>query len=89
MSFDFVITAQDVQSYKPARGHFHRLFESHAELGKTLHVAQSLFHDGEPAQELGLPFVWINRYGEANRSSVNSPTTFVDLKSLADVAGNL
>jgi FMN phosphatase YigB (HAD superfamily) len=29
-----------------------------------VHVAQSLFHDIEPANELGIPSIWINRLGE-------------------------
>ena len=29
-----------------------------------MHVAQSLFHDVEPAKELGIRTVWINRLGE-------------------------
>jgi len=29
-----------------------------------VHVAASLFHDVAPANELGLPSIWINRLGE-------------------------
>jgi FMN phosphatase YigB (HAD superfamily) len=29
-----------------------------------VHVAASLFHDVAPANDLGLPSVWINRLGE-------------------------
>jgi 2-haloacid dehalogenase len=63
--FDAVITAQDVGSYKPRRGHFDRLFETIAELGvardRLVHVAESLFHDHQPAAALNLPSVWIHR----------------------------
>jgi len=65
VSFDRIITAEDVGSYKPAAGHFDALREALDALGvgtgKHLHVAQSLFHDHVPAKEAGLPTVWINR----------------------------
>lgn len=63
--FDLVVTAEDVGSYKPSLGHFHSLFEQlpavDVERSQLLHVAQSLFHDHGPAQQLGLPSVWIDR----------------------------
>ncbi|MDP9465305.1 MAG: HAD hydrolase-like protein [Actinomycetota bacterium] len=65
VTFDAIVTAEDVGSYKPHRGHFDRLFEEIARLGvdrdHLVHVAQSLFHDHEPAAALGLPSVWIDR----------------------------
>ena len=48
-----------------------------------VHVAQSLFHDIAPANELGIPSIWINRLGEpddprptrdADRRRAISPT---------------
>lgn len=65
VEFDLVITAEDVGSYKPYHAHFHRGFETLAEMGVArdaiLHVAQSLHHDHVPAKQLALPSVWINR----------------------------
>ncbi|MCP4251345.1 MAG: HAD-IA family hydrolase [bacterium] len=88
VAFDFVITAQDVGSYKPARGHFDRLTETVAtDLQTHLHVAQSLFHDGVPANELGMPFVWINRRNETNDSTARPLAVFDDLNGLADAMG--
>ncbi len=84
--FDFVVTAEDVRAYKPARAHFHRLFESHGRCETTLHVAQSLFHDGGPANQLGLAYIWINRYKQANETSVRPLAEYPDLRSFADVA---
>ena len=64
-TFDCVVTAQDVGSYKPSPRNFDALLENAARLGvadgQLLHVAQSLFHDHVPAQRAGLPTVWINR----------------------------
>jgi 2-haloacid dehalogenase len=62
ISFDAVITAEQVRSYKPALGHFQaardRLGLSPA---NWLHVAQSLYHDHVPAKSLGLRTVWVDR----------------------------
>ena len=66
VSFDIVVTAQQVGRYKPDTAGFHL---AHArierELGvpkeRILHVAQSLFHDHVPAKSLGMQTVWIDR----------------------------
>ena len=63
--FRWIITAEDVGSYKPADPHFEelarRLADADLGAGDLLHVAQSLFHDHVPAQRHGLDSVWINR----------------------------
>ena len=84
--FDFVITAEDVQGYKPAHGHFQRLIESSGGPETVLHVAQSLFHDGRPAAALGLAFAWINRYKDPPDKHVPVLAEFEDLRSLAEAA---
>ena len=65
VTFDAIVTAEDVGSYKPHRAHFDQLFVEIERLGVArdhlLHVAESLFHDHEPAQALGLQSVWIDR----------------------------
>jgi len=86
VEFDFVVTAEDVQAYKPARAHFERLLSQYGERGRVLHAAQSLFHDGGPAQELGIAFAWINRYAEPNTTAVRPLAEFADLRALADAA---
>ena len=86
IEFDFVVTAEDVRSYKPAPGHFHRLLEDCAEQETVLHVAQSLYHDGIPAAELGMAYVWINRYRGVNDTTARPVAEYPDLKSLADAA---
>jgi 2-haloacid dehalogenase len=62
IDFDWVVTAQQVGSYKPAQATFDALF-ARVELPREriLHVAQSLFHDHVPAKRLGLATVWIDR----------------------------
>jgi FMN phosphatase YigB (HAD superfamily) len=61
--FDEAIVASEIGSYKPALGHW-RAFEERVGRPPDAHVAASLFHDVGPANELGLPSIWINRLGE-------------------------
>ena len=86
VSFDFLVTAEDARSYKPASGHFQRLVDAHGGIDTAVHVAQSLYHDGAPANDLGLAFVWINRYKERNYTGVRPLAEFPDLRSFADAA---
>jgi len=61
--FELAIVASEIGSYKPDLGHW-RAFQERTGRGPDVHVAASLFHDIGPANELGLPSVWINRLGE-------------------------
>ena len=61
--FELAIVASEIGSYKPGLGHW-RAFQERAGRAPDVHVAASLFHDIGPANELGLPSVWINRLGE-------------------------
>lgn len=81
-SFDVVVTAQQVRSYKPGTSHFR---EARARIGDSrwLHAAQSWFHDVVPACALGIPVAWINRKGEPRPES---PTPEVELHDLAGLA---
>ncbi|KGY15867.1 haloacid dehalogenase, type II [Paracoccidioides brasiliensis Pb03] len=72
--FDAVYTAQDVGSYKPNPKNFDYLLshvksEFGLEKDQVLHVAQSLFHDHEPANKYGLQSAWIAR-GEGGESGM-------------------
>jgi 2-haloalkanoic acid dehalogenase type II len=83
VTFDTIITAQQVGSYKPAPGHFttarQRLGES-----RWLHAAQSYFHDVIPARALGIPVAWINRHREAASDGGQAEREFRDLTELAE-----
>jgi 2-haloalkanoic acid dehalogenase type II len=61
--FEVAIVASEIGSYKPGLGHW-RVFQERTGRVPDVHVAASLFHDIGPANELGLPSVWINRLGE-------------------------
>lgn len=84
IAFDFVITAEDVRSYKPGHAHFDTLLARHAKREEVLHVAQSVYHDGVPARELGIRFAWINRRGERNTTSATPVAEFANLAALTD-----
>ena len=86
--FDRAIVASDIGSYKPARGHWRAFYESTgAGRERHVHVAQSHFHDIAPADQLGIPTIWINRLNERHEPS---PTRELpDLTRLADVLDEL
>jgi 2-haloalkanoic acid dehalogenase type II len=80
------VTAEEVGGYKPGRRHWLRFLEkTGARKEETLHVAQSVFHDIIPAQELGFASAWVNRYREAIPAGAQ-PLYIVDsLKSLGGI----
>lgn len=86
--FDAAIVAGEIGSYKPAYGHWEVFYEqTGADPARHVHVAQSLFHDIEPARELGIPSVWINRLGEPD--DPRPTVTLTSLVGLADALDSL
>jgi 2-haloalkanoic acid dehalogenase type II len=79
--FELSIVASEIGSYKPGLGHW-RAFRERTGRDPDVHVAASLLHDIGPANELGLPSVWINRLGE--RPGPQPTKEQSDLASLAD-----
>ena len=78
VEFDFIVTAQQIGSYKPDHRNFQRALEVFGiEKEEHLHVAQSIYHDIVPARQLGLNTVWVNRYGEQERTD---PIEYPDLE---------
>lgn len=87
VSFDLIVTAEQVKSYKPAPAHFREAL-AHADRRKLLHAAQSYFHDVVPACQLNIPVVWVNRKGNRADEGGPLPTHEVrDLTALADLLG--
>jgi 2-haloacid dehalogenase len=92
--FDWVITAQQVKSYKPSLNNFRQAL---ARLGvpppQILHVAQSLYHDIVPAKELGLATVWVNRrqgqagFGATPPAQAQADVEVPNLQTLATLIG--
>ncbi len=86
--FDLLCTAQTIGSYKPDRRNFEFLLERLDERGisasRLVHVAQSRYHDIEPASELGLRTVWVDRRGSGATHSANggaTPAARTDVKA--------
>jgi 2-haloalkanoic acid dehalogenase type II len=83
VDFEFVITAQQVGSYKPAPGHFVAARQRIGE-ARWLHVAQSYFHDVQPARALGVATAWINRKAERPLDARGPDYEFRTLAAAAD-----
>jgi 2-haloalkanoic acid dehalogenase type II len=86
--FDEVVVAQEIASYKPAHKHWTEFFSrTNAPRDGHVHVGASLFHDIEPANELGLRSVWINRTGEP--ATVRPTRELTDLFALPETLDEL
>ncbi|HEY9633382.1 MAG TPA: haloacid dehalogenase type II [Coleofasciculaceae cyanobacterium] len=94
VEFDWIITAQQVRSYKPSLQNFEFAIER---MGispeRLLHVAQSVYHDIVPTRTMGLASVWVNRrkgkegFGATVPASGNPEVEVPDLKSLVSLMG--
>ena len=86
VDFDLLVTAQQLRSYKPATPHFEYAVEmcggDHAAI---LHIAQSYFHDIQPAVCMGINTIWVNRLSEKVTDNFYSPTIeVIDLDRAVD-----
>ncbi len=65
VTFDAIVSAEDVGAYKPSPSMFDALDDTLEGLGyrrdQLLHVAESLYHDHEPGKARSMQTVWINR----------------------------
>ena len=90
VEFDFVVTAQQMQSYKPAQRNFEEAIRRSG-LGKDeiLHAGQSLYHDIAPANALGIRNVWVNRPSIRPGSGAAKPGTAkpdYEVRTLAELS---
>jgi 2-haloacid dehalogenase len=93
VSFDWIVTAEQVGSYKPAEANFQALFDRvEVPRERILHVAQSRFHDHAPAKRLGMTTVWIDRRhdrpgaGATPEAAAAPDATYPDMASFAAAA---
>jgi 2-haloacid dehalogenase len=96
VEFDWVVTAQQVGSYKPDERNFAalvaRLDADGVTKDRILHVAQSLFHDHAPAQQLGFRSVWIDRRHDRSGGGATPPAdarpdaTYPSMEPFAEAA---
>lgn len=92
VEFDEVVTAEQVGSYKPKRAHFDAVLERlDLTVSEVVHVAQSLYHDVAPANDLGFITVWVNRRAGGQGGGATPPTrarpdyTVTDLASVVQL----
>jgi 2-haloacid dehalogenase len=93
VEFDFVVTAQQIQSYKPSYRNFEEAIRrSGLSKDEILHAGQSLYHDIAPANALGIQNVWVNRPSIRPGSGAARPGTATpnyEVRSLAELAALL
>ncbi|GAB4184658.1 MAG: haloacid dehalogenase type II [Coleofasciculaceae cyanobacterium] len=94
VEFDWVITAEQVKSYKPSLQNFQVALQRMGIAGnRLLHVAQSIYHDIVPAKTMGLATVWVNRrknqegFGATVPANETPDVEVPDLKSLVSRMG--
>jgi 2-haloacid dehalogenase len=95
-SFAFVVTAQQVRSYKPAQKNFQEALRRAEQAGikkeEILHAAESLYHDIGPANALGLKTVWVHRRFDKSGFGATKPGTAMPslrVRSVAELAEKL
>jgi 2-haloacid dehalogenase len=90
VEFDFVVTAQQMQSYKPSHRNFEEAIRrSGLAKDQILHAGQSLYHDIAPANALGIRNVWLNRPSIRPGASATRPGTATpnyEVRSLAELS---
>jgi 2-haloacid dehalogenase len=93
VKFDWVITAQQVRSYKPSHRNFERALATiPVPRERILHVAQSLYHDHVPAKAVDLATAWIDRRRGRSGSGATPPAeavpdvAFPSMAALADTS---
>lgn len=95
VTFDSIITAEDVGSYKPDERNFDYLLQQLDAMGiatsDVLHTAESMFHDHVPAGKKALSRCWIYRrhqqsgYG-ATMDPGKQPSVEFQFNSMAELA---
>lgn len=80
VALDVLVTAEDVRSYKPARGHF---MQGLARLGippsRVLHAAESPYHDLGVAREMGMRTAWVRRRQGSGPTASGDAVAHADL----------
>jgi putative hydrolase of the HAD superfamily len=80
VEFDAIYSAEDIGAYKPSLANFEYMMRQLRTLGvaphEVLHTAESLFHDHQPANQVGLASCWIyRRHGDQGYGATMNPGT--------------
>jgi len=86
LSFDHVITSEDVRSYKPRPELFLAALDAvGCRPDRVLHIGDSLTSDVVGARRLGIPVAWVNRAGKPPPAT-DGPT--YEVTNLSDLIPN-
>jgi len=97
VTFNAIITAEEVGAYKPDHRMFFRAWEVLQEMGidrsECVHVAQSLYHDHVPVKALGGQSVWVDRRRGRTGGATAAPGVIVrpdlQVETLAELADHV
>ena len=88
LPFDDVITAEDVEAYKPSSvGFEYALSRTDEAPEHVLHVAFGFKYDIAPARRLGMQTAWVNRHVVAAPGAERADHEWRDLWGLAELVG--
>jgi 2-haloacid dehalogenase len=88
LPFDDVITAEDVEAYKPSSVGFEYALSRIDEAAEhVLHVAFGFKYDIAPAKRQGMRTAWVNRHAEAAPGEQRADHEWRDLWGLAELVG--
>ena len=87
LCFDWVVTSEDCQAYKPRSEMFERALSLLGlSTGEVLHVGDSLSSDARGAKQQGIPVLWINRKNRQAPCGEEAPDyTSTDLGGLLSI----
>lgn len=86
VAFDYVITAQQAQAYKPSPELFEYAYRTMGvSSSETVHVAMGMYWDMKACHELGLRAIWVNRRGETGNPQWLPYTQVSNLQEAADL----
>lgn len=87
LSFDTIVTSEDLQTYKPHVSMFREVCARlGVEPGQAVYVGDSPWHDIAGARNAGMHAVWLNRHGREWPEDIDPPeTTITSVAELVDV----
>ncbi|MDM9627660.1 haloacid dehalogenase type II [Rhizobium sp. S152] len=84
--FDYVITAEQAQAYKPSRKFFEHAYRNiGVNADETVHVAMGMYWDMKARHELGFRAIWVNRRNEKGNPDWLPYSEVADVHGAADL----
>jgi 2-haloacid dehalogenase/putative hydrolase of the HAD superfamily len=90
LSFDGLITSEDVRAYKPRPEMFHHALDAMSlDPGEVLHIGDSHSNDVIGATKLGIPVAWLNRTAQLIVGGHRADHVTGDLSELRNIVDRL